>query len=64
MALGGLQLDVGRSAIVAKGTQVMARSEDDRFEYRLENDPRFLQRIERTRASLRAGRGVALEDLK
>ncbi len=38
-------------------------SEDDWFEYRLENDPRFLARIERARASLRAGRGVKLEDL-
>ncbi len=30
-------------------------SEDDWFDYRLENDPRFLARIERARASLRAG---------
>ena len=38
-------------------------SEDDWFDYRLENDPRFLARIERARASLRAGRGVKLEEL-
>jgi prevent-host-death family protein len=38
-------------------------SEDDWFNYRLENDPRFLERIERARASLRAGRGVKLEAL-
>jgi prevent-host-death family protein len=38
-------------------------SEDDWFDYRLENDPRFLARIERARASLRAGGGVRLEDL-
>ena len=38
-------------------------SEDDWFDYRLENDSRFLARIERARASLRAGRGVKLEDL-
>jgi len=37
--------------------------EDDRFDYRLENDPRFLARVEKARASLRAGRGVRLEDL-
>ena len=37
-------------------------SEDDWFDYRLENDPRFLRRIEQARASLRAGRGVRLED--
>jgi len=30
--------------------------------YRLENDPRFLQRIEKARGSLRAGKGVRLED--
>jgi len=39
-------------------------SEDDWFEYRLENDPRFLRRIERARASLRAGLGIRLEDIK
>jgi len=30
----------------------------------LENDPRFLRRIEQARGSLRAGRGIKLEDLK
>jgi hypothetical protein len=40
------------------------KSADDQFEYRLENDPRFLRRIEKARASLRAGRGVRLEDTK
>jgi prevent-host-death family protein len=38
-------------------------SEDAWFEYRLEHDPRFLQRIERARQSLRAGRGIKLEDV-
>jgi prevent-host-death family protein len=38
-------------------------SEDDWFDYRLENDPRFLRRIEEARNSLRAGQGVALEDI-
>jgi prevent-host-death family protein len=38
-------------------------SEDDWFDYRLENDPRFLDRIERARASLRARGGIKLEDL-
>ena len=38
-------------------------SEDDWFDYRLENDPRFRRRIEAARASLRAGRGVRLEDV-
>ena len=39
-------------------------SEDDWFEYRLENDPRFLTRIEQARASLRAGRGIKLEEIE
>ena len=39
-------------------------SEEDWFEYRLEHDPRFLRRIEQARNSLRAGRGVRLEDLE
>lgn len=39
-------------------------SEDDWFDYRLENDPRFLQRIARARNNLQAGRGVKIEDVK
>lgn len=39
-------------------------SDDDWFEYRLENDPRFLRRVEVARESLRAGRGIRLEDVK
>jgi prevent-host-death family protein len=39
-------------------------SEDDWFDYKLEHDPRFLQRIARARASLQAGQGVKLEDLQ
>jgi len=31
---------------------------------RLENDPRFLRRIEKARVSIRAGRGVRLEDVE
>lgn len=45
------------------GVLIGFESEDDWFEYRLENDPRFLRRIERARKSLRAGRGVRLEDV-
>lgn len=46
------------------GVLIGFESEDDWFDYRLENDPRFLQRVEQARQSLRAGRGVKLEDLK
>ncbi len=38
-------------------------SEDAWFDYRLENDPRFLKRVESARQSLRAGRGVPLEEI-
>ena len=46
------------------GVLIGFESDDDWFDYRLENDPRFLQRIERARKSLRAGRGVKLDDVK
>jgi len=39
-------------------------SEEDWFDYRLENDPRVLRRIEQARKSLREGRGVKLELLR
>jgi prevent-host-death family protein len=45
------------------GILIGFESEDDWFDYRLENDPRFLDRVEKARAGLRAGRGVKLEDL-
>jgi len=44
------------------GLLVGFASEEDWLDYRLENDPRFLQRIESARRSLRNGRGVRLED--
>lgn len=46
------------------GILVGFASEDDWFDYRLEHDPRFLQRIARARQSLQAGKGVKLEDLQ
>jgi prevent-host-death family protein len=46
------------------GVLIGFESEDDWFDYRLENDPRFLRRIEQARADLRAGRGVRLEDIE
>ena len=39
-------------------------SDDDWLDYQLENDPRFLRRIEQSRRSLREGRGVGIEDLE
>ena len=45
------------------GLLVGFASEDDWFDYRLENDPRFLKRIASARKSLLAGKGIRLEDL-
>lgn len=45
------------------GILIGLADEDDWFDYQLENDPRFLSRIEEARTSLRAGRGVRLEEL-
>jgi prevent-host-death family protein len=46
------------------GVLIGFKSEDDWFDYRLENDPRFLRRVEVARDSLRAGRGIKLEEVK
>jgi prevent-host-death family protein len=46
------------------GVLIRFESEEDWFDYRLEHDPRFLRRVEQARNSLRAGRGVKLEDLE
>jgi prevent-host-death family protein len=45
------------------GVLIGFESEDDWFDYRLEDDPGFLQRIEQARRSLRTGRGTRLEDV-
>jgi prevent-host-death family protein len=46
------------------GVLIGFESEDDWFDYRLENDPRFLERVALARQSLRSGRGVKLEDVE
>ena len=46
------------------GILIGFQSEDEWFEYRLEHDPRFLQRIASARESLRKGRGTKLEDVR
>lgn len=45
------------------GVLIGFKNEDEWFEYRLQNDPRFLARIEAARQSLREGAGVPIEDL-
>ena len=44
------------------GILVGFASEDDWFDYRLENDPAFVQRIEQARKRIRTGKGIRLED--
>jgi hypothetical protein len=46
------------------GALIGFESEEDWFDYRLEHDPRFLQRIEQARDSLRAEGGIRLEDVE
>jgi prevent-host-death family protein len=48
----------------AAGILIGFASEEEWFDYRLENDPRFMRRIEAARASLRAGHGIRFEDLE
>jgi prevent-host-death family protein len=45
------------------GVLIGFKDDDDWFDYQLENDPRFLDRIERARASLRQGKGVPLDEI-
>lgn len=46
------------------GILIGFRSDEDWIEYQLEHDPRFLQRVEASRQSLKDGKGVRLEDVK
>jgi len=39
-------------------------TEEDWFDYRLEHDARFLQRVAAARESLQAGLGVRLEEIE
>jgi len=46
------------------GVLIGFKSEDKWFEYRLENDPRFLRRIAAARRSIQTGKGTRFEDLR
>jgi prevent-host-death family protein len=46
------------------GVLIGFATEDDWFDFRLENDPRFLARVARARAGLRAGGGIPWEDVR
>ena len=49
----------GRPAGILKGFA----SEDDWFDYRLENDPRFLKKVALARQQVKEGKGIRMEDL-
>ena len=46
------------------GILVGFKDEDDWLEYRIENDPTFLSKIERARKDIRSGKGVSIESVK
>ncbi|MCH9022189.1 MAG: type II toxin-antitoxin system Phd/YefM family antitoxin [Planctomycetes bacterium] len=46
------------------GMLIGFKREDEWFDYKLENDSRFLNRIESARKSLGRGKGIRFEDLK
>jgi len=46
------------------GVLIGFEPEEEWFDYKLENDPRFLRRVESARRNLRAGFGVPQEDVK
>ena len=63
-----LRLAAGEEIVItrhgkAAGILIGFASEDDWFDYRLENDPRFLTRVATARASLKAAGGIRLEDI-
>ena len=75
--LSEIQNDLSRFLHEAEGEEVVITrdgkpaglligfaSEDDWLDYQLENDPRFLRRIEQARKSLREGCGVRIEDVE
>ena len=77
VALGEVKNDLSRYLRLAEKEQIVITrhgkpagvligfgTEDDWFDYRLENDPRFLRRIEAARESLRLGRGLKIEDVE
>lgn len=46
------------------GVLIGFASDDEWFDYLLENDPRFLSRVEKARNSLRASRGTKLNEVE
>jgi prevent-host-death family protein len=50
----------GKPAGILKGF----KDEDEWLDYRIENDPEFLARIDRARRDIRSGKGTPIEKIK
>jgi antitoxin (DNA-binding transcriptional repressor) of toxin-antitoxin stability system len=64
-----LRLAQGQEIVItrhgqAAGVLIGFESEEDWFDYRVEHHPEFVRRVAEARAALRAGHGVALEDVQ
>lgn len=62
-----LRLAEGEEVVITRhgrpaGVLIGFRSEEEWFEYRLESDPQFLERVAAARRAIRAGKGVPLEE--
>lgn len=77
MALAEVKDDFSRYLRLAAGGEILItrhgrpagvligfESDEDWDDYRLEHHPEFLRRVAEARASLRAGRGVRIEDVE
>jgi prevent-host-death family protein len=63
-----LRLAAGEEIVITRhgrpaGVLIGFATEDDWFEYRLENHAEFLKRIRDARSAIQAGRGILLEDV-
>lgn len=63
-----LKLAAGEEIVITRhgrpaGVLIGFATEEDWFEYRLENHPEFLRRVREARRDIQAGRGIRLEDL-
>jgi len=62
--------DAGKEQIVITkhgrpaGVLIGFENEDDWFDYKLENDPRFLKRVAKSRASFRSGKGIPWDEIQ
>ena len=63
-----LRLAAGKEIVITRhgrpaGVLIGFETEDDWFDYRLENHPEFLRRISESRAALQKGLGIRIEDI-